>query len=71
MAYVSGSSNPSCVKYKYSGNNHYIAILGLDDNEELVVGNPGLLDGKGIIDELLNCYMPGDDKMLILLIPNK
>ena len=71
IAYVSGSSNSKCIKYKYSGNNHYIAILGLDSNNNLIVGNPGILDGSGTIEELLNCYMPGNDKALLLLFPNK
>ena len=71
IAYVSGSSNSKCVKYKYSGSNHYIAILGLDSNNNLIVGNPGILDGSGTIEELLNCYMPGNDKALLLLVPNE
>ncbi len=69
IAYVSGSENLGCDKYKYSGNNHYIAILGLDENNNMIVGNPGLLDGTGSLEELLSCYMPGNDKALILLSP--
>ena len=71
MAYVTGSDKANCVKYKYSGNNHYIALLGLNNEGELIVGNPGLLDGSGTMEELLDCYMSGDDKALILLVPDK
>ncbi len=71
IAYVTGSNKNNCVKYKYSGSNHYIALLGLNSKDELIVGNPGLLDGSGTIEELLDCYMSGKDMALVLLVPDK
>jgi hypothetical protein len=67
LAFISEGCNESCEKYKYSGNNHYIAILGLDEDGNMIVGNPGLKDGKGTIEELLTCYMKGSGKGLVFL----
>ncbi len=67
LAYISEGVNDTCEKYRYSGNDHYIAILGIQDDGQLIIGNPGLKDGSGTIEELLTCYMKGNGKGLILL----
>ena len=67
LAYVSEGVNDTCERYKYSGSDHYIAILGIQDDGQLIVGNPGLKDGSGTVEDLLTCYMKGNGKGLILL----
>ena len=54
---------------KYSGASHFIAILGEKTNGDLIVGNPGLMDGTGTIEDMLKCYMQGARKGFLLLTP--
>ena len=57
-------------KNKYSGSDSFIAILGELPSGELIIGNPGILDGSGTLEEMMNCYMEGGNKGFLLLTPN-
>ena len=57
-------------KNKYSGSDSFIAILGELPSGELIIGNPGISDGSGTLEEMMNCYMEGGNKGFLLLTPN-
>lgn len=49
--------------------NHFIAILGIDEFNNLIIGNPGINEERINLDELMIYYMNGGRKGFLLLNP--